>query len=69
LTGRIGTRWWLRAGATSVFVFAATGCATATIAGPSRTTFSAADQALLDSLQRRTFDFFWERTSQQRPDA
>ncbi len=44
-------------------VFAANGCATATITGPSRTTFSAADAALLDSVQRRTFDFFWERTN------
>jgi hypothetical protein len=44
-------------------VCAANGCATATITGPSRTTFSAADAALLDSVQRRTFDFFWERTN------
>jgi len=63
LTGRVTARWWLRIGATSVFVFAATGCATATIAGPSRAAFSVADQALLDTVQRRTFDFFWERTN------
>ena len=56
-------RWWLRAGATSALALCAAGCATATIAGPARTTFSVADQALLDSVQRRTFDFFWERTN------
>ncbi len=63
MTGRRAARWWLRLGATSAVVFAANGCATATITGPSRTTFSAADAALLDSVQRRTFDFFWERTN------
>lgn len=63
MTGKSVARWWLRLGATSAVVFAANGCATATIAGPSRITFSAADAALLDSVQRRTFDFFWERTN------
>lgn len=63
MTGRRAARWWLRLGATGAVVFAANGCATATITGPSRTTFSAADAALLDSVQRRTFDFFWERTN------
>lgn len=63
MTGRSVARWWLRLGATSVVVLSANGCATATITGPSRITLSAADAALLDSVQRRTFNFFWERTN------
>ena len=81
LTGRSVARWWLRLGATSAVVFAANGCATATIAGPSRITFSAADAALLDlydadsaapaaltRLVRESFETAGNRgTSNQRP--
>ncbi len=64
LTGNaIMTRWWPHLAATSALVFSLGGCATATVAGPARATFSVADEALLDSLQRRTFNFFWERTN------
>ena len=39
------------------------GCAPATVAAPARAaTLSPADVALIDSVQRRTFDFFWERS-------
>jgi len=41
-------------------------CAPATVTGPARPTpvtpIAAADSALIDSVQRRTFDFFWERS-------
>lgn len=57
------TRWRVRAGAASALVVLATGCATAPVAGPGRPAFSHADAALLDTVQRRTFDFFWQTTN------
>lgn len=39
-----------------------TGCASASVSGTAPTPLPTADVALLDSLQRRTFDFFWERS-------
>lgn len=38
------------------------GCASASVSGTAPAPLPAADLALLDSLQRRTFDFFWERS-------
>jgi hypothetical protein len=37
-------------------------CASVPVTGPAHTTLPAADVALLDSLQHRTFNFFWERS-------
>jgi hypothetical protein len=37
-------------------------CASASVVGPARAALSSADVALLDSLEHRTFDFFWERS-------
>lgn len=39
-----------------------TGCASTPVNGTAPTPLPATDVALLDSLQRRTFDFFWERS-------
>ncbi len=39
-----------------------TGCRSASVSGTAPTPLPTADVALLDSLQRRTFDFFWERS-------
>ena len=42
---------------------AAARCTVASGVAPARPfTLSAADAALLDTVQRRTFDFFWERS-------
>ncbi len=38
------------------------GCASASISGTAPLPLPAADLALLDSVERRTFDFFWERS-------
>ncbi|MGQ0645976.1 MAG: glucoamylase family protein [Gemmatimonadaceae bacterium] len=43
-------------------VVTSTACTSATAVSLPRATISAADAALLDTVQRRTFDFFWERT-------
>ncbi len=53
---------WLRRGAACAVAGLAGACASASVSGPTRTSLSAADVALLDTVQRRTFDFFWERT-------
>jgi hypothetical protein len=63
LTGSGRARRWLRSGATGLLLGGAAACATATISAPTLTPISAADAALLDTVQRRTFDFFWERTN------
>lgn len=53
---------WRRRLGTLLIACLTTACASATIAGPTPLTLSSADAALLDSVQHRTFDFFWERS-------
>ncbi|MEO7963252.1 MAG: glucoamylase family protein [Gemmatimonadaceae bacterium] len=55
-------RRWRRSITSLLLVFSLGACASATITGPSRPALNTADAALLDSIQHRTFDFFWERS-------
>ncbi len=54
-------KWRHRLG-TLLIICLTTACASATIAGPSSLKLNTADAALLDSVQHRTFNFFWERS-------
>ncbi|MFL5605147.1 MAG: Tat pathway signal protein, partial [Gemmatimonadaceae bacterium] len=64
--GKVGARPRLVAGVLAASI-AAGGCAGATVTGPSASAVgyqaSAPEQAFLDTLSRRTFNFFWETTN------
>ena len=47
---------------TLVAVFAVGACASTSVSGPTHAVLAPPDIALLDSVQHRTFDFFWERS-------